>query len=334
MPVVRTKVVSRRVQETRPEKLIRTLPIKEFFEKRNKILIIRSVGGLGDILMHRMMFEDFKLLMPEAEIHFACPKYYHDAVVDHPFVDKLLDSNDFDKSEYIISYNTSTVCGRTEMRLAPFSGPHRSDIWAGHCGLILTKHDMHFRLTEEEKAEGKKIIEAHRDRDGKSVLLAPVSAMASKNLTEHQIAGLVKGLWDRGLYVFALHNNPIHAAIKNDIPMVSENKLRKWFGIINQADYVISVDTATFHCAGGMGKPLVGIFTWADGKVYGKYYDFFLVQRHRGDDPDWTCGPCYNWCNCPKSNKPLKPCLTEITAEMILGKVDMMLAKWPNGNCN
>jgi ADP-heptose:LPS heptosyltransferase len=45
-----------------------------------------------------MMFEDFKLLMPEAEIHFACPDYYHDAVKDHPFVDKIVKMSEVDKN--------------------------------------------------------------------------------------------------------------------------------------------------------------------------------------------------------------------------------------------
>lgn len=332
MPVVRSKITSRRVQENRPQKLVRTMSLREFHERRNKILVFRGVGGLGDIFMHRMMFEDFKRLMPDAELHFACPKYYHDAVVDHPFIDKLLDASEVDKQNYIAHYNTTTACGRAEMRLAPFSGPHRSDIWAAHCGLLLTKHNMHISMTEAEKADGKNIIESHRDRSGPSVVITPVSAMQNKNLLEHQIVGLVNGLRDRGLFPLGMHDGPMWNFIKNDFPATSTKKIRQWMSILHEADYVISVDTAAFHCAGGMGKPLVGIFTFADGKAYGKHFDFFLVQRHRDDDPSWTCGPCYNWGACPKTKDNPKPCLTEITSEMILNKVDMMLAKWPKGN--
>jgi ADP-heptose:LPS heptosyltransferase len=329
MPAIRSKIISRRIQESRPEFLNRTLGLKDFYEKRNKILINRTCGGLGDILMHRMMFEDFKLAMPDAEIHFSCPAYYHDALSDHPFIDKLVDCAKLNKADYLISYNTTTSCGREEMKLAPLSGPHRSDIWANHCGLNLTKHDMHFRLTEEIKSAGLKVIEDHRDRSGPSVLISSISAMQNKNLLEPQLIGLVNGLRDRGLCPFVVHNEHVHMAWKNNIPMVVEKNLKRWLGIVNQADYVVSVDTSTFHCAGGMQKPLVGIFTFADGMVYGKYYDFFLVQKHRANDPTWTCGPCYNWCMCPKAKTNPKPCLTEITPESILIAVDNMLAKWP-----
>jgi hypothetical protein len=83
--------------------------------------------------------------------------------------------------------------------------------------------------------------------------------------------------------------------------------------------------------AGELKKPLVGVFTFADGKVYGRYYDFVLVQKHR-DNGDWDCGPCYNWGNCTKTEKVPKPCLTEITAEMIIEGVDKMFDKWPLSN--
>lgn len=330
MPVVRSKIVSRRVQESRPEKIVRTMNLREFYNKRNRVLIIRACGGLGDIFMHRMMFEDFKRLMPDAEIHFACPKYYHDAIADHPFVDKLLDCNEFDRNDYIVSYNTTTACGRAEMKLAPFSGPNRSDIWAAHCGVILTKHNMHIHLTEEEKIEGKRLIEKHRDREGPSVLVCPVSAMESKNLIEHQFIGLIDGLRERGCYPFVVHNMPVHMALKNDIPMLNEIKLRKWMGVIHQSDYIVSVDTSTFHCAGGMGKPLVGIFTWVDGKAYSRHYPTTeLVQKHRDFDSNWTCGPCYNWTACPKTKDNIKPCLTELTTDMILEGIDRMLKRFP-----
>jgi len=330
MGIVKRKLSSCKTDQKPSKKFFRSLSLKEFAEKRNKILIIRSSGGLGDILMHRMIFEDFKNHMPDAEIHFCCPKYYHDALVDHPYLDKIIDSNEINKEDYIISYNTSTICGRTEMRNSPMSSPHRSDIWAEHCGLVLKNHNMHINLSDFEKNEGLKIIESNRDRKGKSVAICPVSAMANKNLLDNQILELVEGIRNRGLYPFCLNNTPINVCYKNNIPLIIENKIRIWMGILNQVDYVISVDTSAFHCAGGMKKPLVGIFTFADGTVYGKYFDFFLVQKHRKFDPCWTCGPCYNWGNCIKTKEKLKPCLTEINSKMILEMVDNMLEKYKN----
>ena len=327
MPVVQQKI--RRKSSLRPEKITSILNLREFSDKRNKVLFLRGTGGLGDILMHRMLFEDIKKLNPQAEIHFACPKKYHDAVVDHPFIDRILDVEEVQREEYLVFYNTTTACGRYEMGIAPLSGKHRSDIWANHCGFDLTKHDMQISVTENEKSVGKKIIEDARDRDGPSVALCPVSAMLTKNLLGHQMVGVVDELRKKGCYVFGLHSMPVETLLQEDVPMIQGLKIRPWMSVINQADYVISVDTSHFHCAGGMKKPLTGIFTFADGLVYGKYFDCEIVQKHRDRDPEWTCGPCYNWCDCTKTKEDLKPCLTEISVEDIMEKVNLMFEKCP-----
>lgn len=325
------KRVTRLNGRGRPEKIQRVISLKEFHEKRNRVLVFRNTGGLGDIFMHRMMFEDFHRIMPDIEVHFACPPQYHSAVIDHPYVAKVVNSFDVDRRNYIVNYNTTTACGRYEMKMAPYSEKHRSDIWADQCGVILSNHNMHIQLTDEEKNHGKELIEKNRDREGSAVCIVPISAMENKNMLKTQLLETVAGLRNRGYYVFGLHNHPIYTLIKNDVPCIHGTSIREWMSIINQADYVISVDTAAFHCAGGMGKPLVGMFTFSDGKVYGKYFDFFLVQKHREDDPCWDCGPCYNWGACPKTKSNPKPCLTEINSNMILEKADMMFEKWPCG---
>ena len=52
------------------------------------------------------------------------------------------------------------------------------------------------------------------------------------------------------------------------------------------------------------------------------------MQKHRKNG-DWDCGPCYNWGNCTKTKKVPKPCLTEITADMIVEGVKKMFEKHP-----
>lgn len=321
-------IVTTKAAALKPQKLHRIINLDEFYDKRNKMLIVRSVGGLGDIFMHRMMFEDMRNALG-GELHFACPVQYHEAVYDHPYIDKVIDSRSVDRSDYIISYNTSTACGNYEMKIAPFSDLHRSDIWSRHCGFDLTNHNMHIRLKDSERQRGQEIIEEHRNRPGKVVLLAPISAQLGKNLLESQMEEIVHYLRDRGVCVFGLHTQPIPALVKLDVPCIHSLTTREWMSTIDAADYVVSVDTAAFHCAGGLGKPLVGIFTFADGMIYGKYFKFVLVQKHRFTDPDWNCGPCYNWGSCPKSKVNPRPCLTEISGDMLRKGLTRMFEKWP-----
>jgi len=304
----------------------KNLSIKDFYEKRNKILLIRRYGGLGDILMCRMLFEDFKKIMPEARLTFACPSKYFEAVEGHPYLDEVVDVEKVKLDDYLTSYDVSTACGKHETKIAPLADEHRSDIWAEHCGLSLTSHDMHLSLPEGFTENCRKQLESYRTEEtGPIVLFSPISAIYSKNLTIDQCNEVITGLKEMGCLVVGIHTKPINGFQAAVLPKCT---IRQYLGFINAADYIITVDTAAFHAAGGFDKPTVAIFSWADGKVYGKWYSrFILVQRHR-DNGDWDCGPCYLWTNCPKCKGPIKPCITDLTSQEILEAAKEMLRKW------
>src|SRR5882672_9687572 len=116
------------------------MSLREFYNKRNKVLLIRNARGIGDILMHRMLFEDFHRVMPDMELVFACPGSYHSIVSDHPYVNDLQDSSSIDRSQYLVSYDTSTCCIKHECA-SPIETKHRADVWADHCGVILSRHN-------------------------------------------------------------------------------------------------------------------------------------------------------------------------------------------------
>lgn len=306
-------------------KLREPLSVKEFYEMRKTVLVLRETGGLGDIFMHRMMFEDFKNLMPDGRIVFACPKKYHPALYDHPYIYELLDSKTVDYLDYVIHYNTTSACTRHEMQMAPFSDKNRADIWANHCGVELKNHNMHITIEDHYvRAAKNRLSQINKP----IIALAPVSAMRVKDLLPFQLEGLVAHIRNRGCHVFAIHNETIPALTNIGVEVWTGLSIREWMGAIKAADGIVSVDTAAFHCAGGMGRPLTGIFTFADGKAYGKYYDFVLVQKHR-DNGDWPCGPCYTWSVCPKCTSVPKPCLTEISVGMLTEAFDKMLERWP-----
>lgn len=280
------------------------------------------------MLVHRMMFEDFKKTMPESEITLACRQLYFPVMEDHPYIDKIVDCRTVEPLDWIVHYNTTSACTKYEIAMAPFSGLHRSDIWAQHCGVVLKNHNMHLKITEEMQKEGKRLVDEVWDGNKPKVLFCTNSAMSVKDLRQHQITPVVDYLRSKDCFVFSTDKHPIPELEDIGVPVIHHLSFHKWMGVVNEADYVVTVDTSHFHLAGELKKPLVGIFTFADGLVYGKYFDFVLVQKHRANG-DWDCGPCYNWGNCTKTTAVPKPCLTEITAEMIIEGIDKMFEKWP-----
>jgi ADP-heptose:LPS heptosyltransferase len=280
--------------------------------------------------------------MPDAELVFACPKSYHDLVKDHPCLDEVIDSASVNKGNYLVSYDISTCCISWECANAPFASKHRSDIWAEHCGVMMTKHDMHLPFIDNETIqEGYLQVMQHKksfhkyDKKSANILFAPISFEKVRTLTDEHIVGVVNHLRNNGHFVYSTHTSNVDIFEKLGVPVLIGRNMKQWFSLIHAADYVISADTSVFHYAGGIKKPLVGIFTHADGKYRGKYFDFILVQKHR-DNGDWPCGPCYNYGNCtnPRCKNPSdilapKPCLTELTVKDITDGIDKMFNKWP-----
>lgn len=291
------------------------MSLKEFYDKRNKVLIIRDTGGLGDILMMRMIFEDFKRVMPDAHITFAIPTNYHRAAYWHPFIDEVVDSKTVNENDYGCSINLTTVCVRYEMKIRPKADRHRAEIWSNYCGVELTKQNMHLNIPQLLQNYSKKQLEIKVGERGKGyVCVCPISAMVSKDLDEKQTSGIVNFLRTQGYTPFCLHWKPVPGA---DCPVLAAPH-DEWLALINASDYVITVDTAAVHAANGLNKPTVAVFSWACGKAYTKFHKkCILIQRHRDHTPNWTCGPCYAHPDCPKSSSPRKPCITEITADEV-----------------
>ena len=109
--------------------------------------------------------------------------------------------------------------------------------------------------------------------------------------------------------------------------MIQKLKLRQWLSVLESSGYVISVDTSHFHAAGGLGKPVVGVFTFVNAKTYSRYYP--KVELVQGPCPLKYFG-CYSWGNCPdlKEGKKL-PCCSGINSTMILEAFDKLVARFP-----
>lgn len=295
------------------------ISLKEHFLRRNKIAIKRRCGGVGDIVMTRMMFQDMAEKFPELNVTFSCPQPYIQFAENHPYV-KTISLESLKDSDYGIVYDITTTCRSHEMKYKINNKDHRSDIWAKSCGLTLSKHNAFLQPNENLKEKYKTIFNNINPESKPVVLFVPFAATnsdfgLSKSLTEYQISDLKEKLQD--YFVFTINKN--HHPLFDELNIHQFNSLdaEQWLALVDISDYVISVDTGTFHIAGCLKKPLIGIFAFTNGKVYGKYYQFELVQKHK-DNGNWDCGPCYCASQCMKSKTIPKPCMTELSVDEIM----------------
>lgn len=308
------------------KKPIEPLTLREHHERRNKILIKRRVGGFGDIIMQRMMFEDLSKI---ADITFSCPRTYLPFADNHPFA-KTVAIEDLEPRNYGMIYDITTACRVHESKHGINNKLHRSDIWSQYCGVTLKNHEPYFKI-ENTNLYRNSLYEINVKKLP-MVLLASTSTRCdfgmAKSMTENQIYQTCRKLTEQGYFVFTVHDEMQEIYNLMNIPQFINIEPESWAGLVDASDYIISIDTATFHLAGALKKPLLGIFSFTDGKIYGKYYDFELVQKHK-DDGNWSCGPCFNCTNCPKSKEKIKPCMTELSVDDIMAGFQKLIKKHP-----
>lgn len=320
------------------KKKTKPITLKQHYLRRNKVLIKRRLGGTGDILMQRMMFENFKTQFPHMDFSWCVPYEFIGMAINHPFVETV-EPNDLEHDDYGAIYDITTACRVYEHKTAP-PIKNRSDIWSEHCGVINTSHNMHLSADPEAIAHVKEQLKETNPQNKPTVLIAAHSTEdefgVCKTMMDHQITNLVKGLQDYDFHVCSLHCLPVPVYDSMGVTQFANLSAKDWLATVHLMDYVISIDTSTFHMAAGLKKPLVGVFSFTDGKVYGKYYDFELVQKHR-DNGDWDCGPCFTYHLCPKSKMFPKPCMSELSHLDILRAFAKVVLKYPyakNGQRN
>ena len=248
------------------------------------------------------------------EIHFACLSKYFPIMENHPYIKSLIPyDSSLNRWEYGQYYDTSTTCRVHETRMAPHCIDHRSDIWAATVGVRLNNHNMHFPSIAKTS--------------GNRVVFVPISSgMPEKDLTTSQITETVSGLRRMGYTVVGLHTHNQKIFTDLGVEQVITQDMNLWMKTINECNCVITVDTAAFHYAGGIGKPLVGIFGFTKGVVYGKYYlNTMIVQ---GLCPFEREG-CYNVTLCPKNKNETIPCKQNLMVKEILEAFSNLIIRFP-----
>lgn len=265
------------------------------------VLLIRSVGGLGDLFAIRMLLHDLKKAHPGARLVFATPEHYWESVQDHPDIDQLVTPNEACPTSYPISYDCSTCCGAYEMHVAPQQILNRADIWATACGVTIADYDMRIGFTQEEQGEAREMLGTTP-----TVAICPTSSTKCRDLTPRCRQETARALLERGYQVVVLHSQTL-PDMPEGVRQLTTLGTRQLMAVASQVKAAISVDTSHVHLLGGLKIPTVGVFSTADGYTYCRHYPHTIVLQ---DHEPGT----YNW----------QPDMSLITAQRIIERFDQL----------
>ena len=293
---------------------------------KRRILIRRDVGGAGDILMHRPLFKGVKERYPGYEIVFAVPERYIPLVRDHPYIDRVISTEESKGGRYERTFNTLGKAAAYEFSKVPFVDKHRAELWAVYLRTQLTEYDGHMNFTRDEVKFAQKFFAPYK---GMKVGFAPVSAHPSKNIEREKVQEVINRLSNQGCHCFIFHNEPL--GYKSYGKGIDVNVgIREWMVLAEGMDVIVTVATSMFHVANLLHIPTVAIFGVEDLAVFGKFFPEMIPLQRTRKDPDWPFCPCWNWADCklrPRGDRghfPL-PCLNSITATEIYKSVMVLL---------
>ena len=299
------------------KRLLSSLPL-------NKILIKRSLGGIGDILVHRMIFEDLYNALNKnrkAEIDVAVQPHFIQLLIDHPYISQVLDINRVEESKYLHVVDTTNVAGTYEYwhishdySRKPWISLHRSDIWAEKAiGIQLKHHEGHINFFENEKKE-QNVWREENIGDSLALGLTTKTAARHKDWSIKNWQKLIEAINNEypniKIFIFGASKIDLKGAA-----FVETDTFRKWMYLVALMDFIITPATGLFNLANLLHKPTISIFGNEDLRIFGKYFpESISIQRRRDTNGEkWSHCPCWRSDVCAYGYEDGVPkCLRDI----------------------
>lgn len=286
--------------------------------KKPYILIVRQLGGIGDVLMLSCVARGLKEKYPRHERVYATAEIYlsgclMDAATHNPLWSEIVAVEPYDcttqrtkdvwgrwfsqsvpaiedeliwkMADITIDLNTACVDYEWPMMVSPggIQKP-RYQIWCDHAGVVPSSYAPIYKVTEDERRVAKAYAQEHWA--GKTVVGLGLSAAEKKRaLGIGKLAAICAALQAAGLH-------PVTIDPTVNIPgfdYLIGKRVRELIPLIEQMACVISVDSGILHMAGAVGTPVVGVFGPTDQAMRMANYVGSAVNCRTLID----CAPCW-----------------------------------------
>ena len=299
--------------------------IVEIIERRRgtcKICIIRSVGGIGDVVMTLPALKELKTRYPNIELSYAIDmhttKHYYEMVKNLPYIDKVLDARLVDRRDYHGVCDISSVCIKYEhSQQRPLN---RIDIFARAIGLNkLDQPKPELLITSDERSWAKHFLAQVCKAGQKIVCLHSASFEGKRSWPPHKYIELVDLCTSQNLPIkFLLFDfNNVLPSLKTHSMVVdcSLTNIREMMALIEASDYFIGPDSGPMHLAGAIGTKSLVLFGSIPGNARINHY-----PSHEALSARLPCSPCwYAPCNIGVK------CMKDILSATVFAKMKSKL---------
>lgn len=293
-------------------------------------LVMRTLGGIGDIVMTSPVVEVAKKRYPHYNITYSCPAEFIDVISNNPFA-KSVPIQALDNSEdWDTVLDLARDCIKYEIDKQPNVERNRCDVFIEAAGLgIETNVRPKFYLSDEEIEKARKELEHYGRKLKIGVVLdsnAPVRRWSNMSSFREQITAE----YPDALILEIKVDKPRRWSESPNVYPVFGRTIREVAALINECDVVISPDTGPAHISSALRVPTIWIFTHIDGSIRTKNYDNCWVVKsdYSGcpiKQPCWYLIPCSTKDNrLEETENPW--CSRAISVEQVMLKLKEVLS--------
>jgi len=280
------------------------------------ILILRRLGGVGDVIMTTPCLRGLKEKFPNCKITYATNKeYFQGALFDilkcNPYIDELKEVSQVTEKSFDFAVDLTAVdIQREQGDRAP---PHRIEIYCETVGVNPSSRVPVYTQLEEEYDFARQELETFFPnlKNLKLVFINPASNTPRRDVPAPSIQQVINILSSKSDIGVVLGHHFDHGLKHPRLFKAIGRNIRQIISLMDNCDLIIAHDTSLLHLAGALEKRIVGLF--------GSIYPPSRLTHYANAIPIWkkeSCpqAPCW-YANC--SQTPQFKCMKSITPEEI-----------------
>ena len=243
------------------EEVIKAIIVKK---TRANVLIIRRMGGAGDIIFSSVIARSLKKYHEKRiNIDYAIPVQFFPVLEKNPYIRRVIDCKNINQENYDFVLDITDYEHQMEMSQVEKSGKIESARTELYLDLIKYKDSL-----KPDYFVSKKEVRWAEDEWGGSGRKRIGMSFEGSNLMKswHGMEDLCKELVESGYHIIQLDEK---------IEGKYRYNFRQMGAIIAVADLVISPDTGVSNQAGALNIPVITVFSNRNGKIFEimfKYY--------------------------------------------------------------
>lgn len=229
--------------------------------KINKVLVVREIGGIGDMLCITPSLYSLQRKYPNAEVTITVPQNYMNIFEnDFKVVDlKKLNADDYDK---VINLSSPCPAAIYESQSLPKVLFNRIEIFASKCQIRLETDKPIYTIKDDEKNEAKRVLNKYMNggnlvgiqlHTAETYRDYPYFPRVVKKLIQEKNVSAVLLFTDRDIDIVKIYGD-------SDKIISVNAPLRLSVALMNECDVVISPDSAFVHYCAALNKPNIALF--------------------------------------------------------------------------